>query len=583
MKREPVVVSKTDRVLRAAELLMLLVLILFSFLHVRTGVDFSDTGYGLANFVSFPDLNKTWAISTFLSLVTGKLFTILPFGNSIIGVYAYCTALSTGMVLIIYFLLKKFMPWYFAYIGCFIGLGFSWAPKTCIYHYMSYYLLDIAALLLLLALVKEKEKPDIIKLSLAGILLALAAFYKFTNILDVALIILVFVYGIVKKKNIIKHFLICFISYLITFVIAFVSVELIFGSGSYLEMLTGLSGMSGDDQDYGALAMVFKMFEDYWFFFRWFVLIILYTCVDAFVFRFVKGKIAKYIYLGAQIPGFCLLSIVLYKLGAFNFWYYAYSSIYGWGVFMLIITVALSILSIIKGDESKKLFAIMILVVIFVTPLGSNQGLYTAINNLFMIPAFILMNVCPDGINGFIKKIKDINSDYRLIINVMVLLVTAASLMQGTLFGADFIFREEPFLTGDFEEIHVNHVLKGVRTEKEKAQAIDELSQFVYDKGLDGTSAIFYGNIPMMSYALEMPAANGHCWLDLDSYGVEEMKSDMGKISDRPVIIYCCKDEDFFGKSEADITTEKEGILKSFIDEKNYAEIFRNSYFVMLN
>ena len=576
--------SKDKNVIRIViEILGLVFLFLFPFLHINSGVDLTDTGYGLSNFENFPNVNMTWSVSTFLSLLLGKLFTFLPGGHTCMGIYGYCMALSGIMVIIIYFLLKRYIPWYAVLIGEFVAVGFSWAPKTCIYQYMSYYLLDIGALLILESIRKEKK----FLLFPAGFILALNSFIRFPNILDMGLILVVFLYGILKKKNILSHFVICFLSYISGFILCIIPVSIIYGSNSYIGMINGLFGMTKEASDYEPTGMISTIVHDYYFFSKWYLVLLAYAIIAFFVYGVLKNTRAKAVFLGLLIPAFCVVSIILYKLGAFNFWYYAYSSIYGWGVFLIISAIILCVYRCIKEkDIVKRLLAFTILLVILITPLGSNQGLYTSINNLFLIVPFLLSFALENVRELLTKKLSPAdflsNGKNTVPIRCVVFLTVMAALMQGTLFGMDFIFRDEPYLTGDFRTIEENRVLRNMRTGTTNAETLEEISRFAYDNGLNGKKAIFYGQIPLLSYCLEMPCAIGHTWPSLDSYTIEELKAELKEMDGLPYFIYRNDICDYFSADGDNITTEKEKLLMSFIRDNNYHEIFRNSRFSIL-
>ena len=58
-----------------------LVLLLFPLLKVQEGIDLTDTGYSLGNYRFFGESGGIWEVLTFLSNVTGFLFTKLPMGK----------------------------------------------------------------------------------------------------------------------------------------------------------------------------------------------------------------------------------------------------------------------------------------------------------------------------------------------------------------------------------------------------------------------------------------------------------------------------------------------------------------------
>ena len=72
----------------------------------------------------------------------------------------------------------------------------------------------------------------------------------------------------------------------------------------------------------------------------------------------------------------------------FTFTYYNYRSIYEWG--MLLLYLALAACVLVMADSRtfrrERLLACIILLVVLVTPIGSNNGTMPALNNLFLRP-----------------------------------------------------------------------------------------------------------------------------------------------------------------------------------------------------
>lgn len=66
-----------------------LVLLLFPLLKVQEGIDLTDTGYSLGNYRFFGESGGIWEVLTFLSNVTGVLFTKLPMGKTMLGMKIY--------------------------------------------------------------------------------------------------------------------------------------------------------------------------------------------------------------------------------------------------------------------------------------------------------------------------------------------------------------------------------------------------------------------------------------------------------------------------------------------------------------
>ena len=120
----------------------------------------------------------------------------------------------------------------------------------------------------------------------------------------------------------------------------------------------------------------------------------------------------------------------------------------------------------------------------------------------------------------------------------------AMFLFQSTGFGVGFTFAEATGVQNVTATVENNEVLKGVKMNPERAQWMEEISAYVAEQGLEGREVILYGQLPALSFYLQMPSAFNP-WSDLRSYNIETMQMalndlngdiELGK-SERPVVI----------------------------------------------
>ena len=73
------------------EIICIFILILYPLRHVTWGLDLWDTGYNYGNFRFLGEgyLDPMWFFSTYLANVTGHFLTLLPFGDTLIGMNVY--------------------------------------------------------------------------------------------------------------------------------------------------------------------------------------------------------------------------------------------------------------------------------------------------------------------------------------------------------------------------------------------------------------------------------------------------------------------------------------------------------------
>ncbi len=125
-----------------------LVLLLFPLLKVQEGIDLTDTGYSLGNYRFFGESGGIWEVLTFLSNVTGFLFTKLPMGKTMLGMKIYSSLIISLMGLLGYRFFKTKMPAALAFAGEVAAIGLCWCPPVILYNYVTYFLFLLGSILL---------------------------------------------------------------------------------------------------------------------------------------------------------------------------------------------------------------------------------------------------------------------------------------------------------------------------------------------------------------------------------------------------------------------------------------------------
>ena len=101
---------------------------------------------------------------------------------------------------------------------------------------------------------------------LAGVFLGLSTLTRLPNILECGLIVTVFYYDVLKKKEakeIGKDVAACVAGFLGAFAAGFVAIGLQFGFGAYGDMLAGLSGYGATDASYSPFSMIASIAGSY--------------------------------------------------------------------------------------------------------------------------------------------------------------------------------------------------------------------------------------------------------------------------------------------------------------------------------
>ena len=226
--------------------------------------------------------------------------------------------------------------------------------------------------------------------------------------------------------------------------------------------------------------------------------------------------------------------------------------------------------------------AVLVLVLILVTPLGSNNDLYPIINNLFLAAPFALWT-------GYLAGRKQPDG---ILWKVPFAMLIAFVLVQSV--GFHFLFAFQDGVEGEKRDTVVTVPAKaaGVYTNADNAAWLEELAAYTEEAELTGKPALFYKDLSGLGYLLDMPSALSTFWPDLDSYLMTEYERDLQQMEEPPVVIvaapvgaYLNEDADgmnWFGveqeKFDAD---EKLQSLKRYLCEYEYQETFGNGRYVV--
>ena len=545
-----------------------LILFLYPFSTINQGVDISDTTYSLSNYLFFERMEGMWVVSTYVSNVAGWLLTKLPFGTTILGFKIYATLLINATVLLVYFFFSKWMPAWIVFVGEIIAIGFCWIPVGILYNYLTYFLFTLGAILLYQGLVEEKDGL----LVAAGIVLGLNVFVRIPNLTQMALIVGLWYYLAHKKRkiNVIANKTIkCFVGYLFGMGIPIVGIVLRFGFSGILDMIQGLAGIKNADDTYSIRSMLVSVVDAYKRTSKWVVLIILGITMGMAMFFCLKGK-WEYLKKGAYVSGMLILLRFLWGRGMFSFRYYEdYSSMYEWGMIGLYLIWVAVLYMFISGKSTleEKLWAVMIVVITLVTPLGSNNYTFQNLNNLFLSAPFAFYTY----VKIFRRKpgrgmFAHITFPWKAVLAMLGFMI----MVQSIGFHSQFVFRDG--MDGKKREYQFTEpkVLAGMRTTEENGKALSELIHYIEEKEMKQEELLLYGDCPGLSYILNMPFAISTPWPDLGSFSYDNFVKDLQNLEKFPMVI-------LRSVSSADEQSQqKKEYLMAFMNSHGYVNVYNN-------
>lgn len=638
------------------------ILFLYPLLTVNQGLDVADSTYSLTNFQYFTSMDGTWMVATFLANVAGWLLMQLPFGETLLGIKFYTCLMQSATALTVWFALKKGIPRPLLFSGEIIALGLCWCPSTILYNYLTYFLMTAGILLLYRGICRKQAACFVA----AGICLGANVAVRMPNVVQAAFILAVW-YGIVitdtarcdaaaaagteapvtKGRSLPWRRLLettgwCLLGYAAGFGIPFMAICIRYGAAAYPDMMLTMFAMTDQAADYKPASMLTGMFGDYAQGLYWLVFAgicmaagwLFFMAIDkmagkksgsaVFVtvrhkaYGFTGKKAGELIGTGVYAALFLVLLRFYWGRGMFTFRYYEHDcrSMYYPTVLFLVVTVFLCIYCLVgkRAGRERKIFAALLLLQIFVTPLGSNTKLYPIINNLFLAVPFTLWTAYDLYVggracsaensregkeqparSGFTGAFRHKKTVWAVPFTILALFV----LVQSVGFHANFVSQDG--IWGEPRDMRAELPKKaaGVYTNRENGELLEELASFVQEETRNNEAAITYGELPGLFYLLDLTPALSSAWPDLESYRMAEYRRDLealmheieagGKlpliIVSAPVAAYWSGDVeamDWFGVDvEAMKADEKLRILGDWITNYGYTQCFGNARYVV--
>lgn len=623
-----------------------IILLLYPLRHIRWGLDLWDTGYNYGNFqfMGTEHMDPMWLFSTYLANVTGSLLTKLPFGDTLMGMNFYTGLFVSVLALMGYWFCKKKLgiPFYLVFLGEITAVSLCWCPTALLYNYLTYIFFLTGSCLLYLGLKNDTNGL----LAAAGVCLGTNVLVRFSNLPEAAMIIAVWAYAVIcrdKLKKTIQRTGWCLLGYLGALAVWLLVISLRYGFGAYVEGIQRLFGMTETATDYSAYSMLLGMVWSYIENLYWVIRLgavaiaglICFAILPAGWNRLKKLCIAVLCVLAAlwmcrgelgnpQFDGYyfvlrlgilvfmtaaalqpdralkakklCFAGMLvctvlwMYEREFCSLHFYEYNSMLRPGILFLMMAISIGLIQVFRLGVAKeeKLLSGMVVLIVLLTSLGSNNGIFPSLNNLFLAGPYVFWMIWK-----FVKYVpveKHFSfgrfrvSAFFYPVKAMAVLLLAMLLFQGIGFGAGFVFVEAAGARNVDTQVRNNRVLQGIYMSEERAVWMEEISTYVNENGLEGKEVILYGRIPSLAYYLNMPPAF-NSWCDLASYSLEamaeameELKAEIAAGKEPPVVIL---EKNFYEDEEKTSPDRKLALIEAFMESNDYELTFSNDKFLI--
>ena len=562
-----------------------IILFIYPLIGVNRGISYTDETCCVVNYMNLDALSDFWRYGYYYANMLGNFLTKLPFGENLLALKIYSALFVSIIAVVGYFFCKKIVTPYVAFFASVISISLCWCPTLILYNYMTYFFF-MAAVILLYKGVIGNSKMQII---LAGVILAQNVFVRFPNVLEVALIAAVWYYMYLKGKKI-KEILavtgFCVLGYVTGLGIGFVVILITGGSIlSFINMIGDVFVLSENSSGYSLVDMIRAIFEGYKTPYKFELVMLLAAFLGGAVFWIVgkkedKAKDKKYninrlILFGKIlfIPVATAMFVWFYFRGIMAFNYNSYDSIYKLSQILLLICwiVIIKVFICKKNSKEEKYYAALCAVIMIITPLGSNNGTYPIMNNLFIILPLVVKE-CREFV---INNKKTIYYPAK----VILALFTFIFLYQGMMFKTTFTFN-------DYDEknsprnVAVQDIpkLDGMKTREDNTKELEGLYKFIQSVSEEEDGIITYGNVPGLHYILDRNIVTPDIWIDLVTNSYDILKDDLSRISDeakKPFVIV--------GKGY-DITTmtgDKEKLITKYLYDNAYNMVYKSDVFTV--
>ncbi len=487
------------------------------------GVDVSDAGYSLANYEWLSE--GMWYYATFLANKAGSLLMLLPGGSGLWAMNVKCALLLSLTALAAYYNLQRLMPGWMVFLGELLAISVFWCPAVILYNTLSYVFLTLACICLFRA---ESGIPRIRGWYVAaGIFLGLNVFVRFSNLLQVVLILAVWLEELWSRRSLQKaarDTASCILGYAAGAAAGLVWTAAEGGLWAWPEAITELFGIGGDYTFGEMLRTTLDAYETaiWW-------MLIMAACVIAGMFFYAMPVLRRHRFWKHLIylAGVAALFRLYWGRGAFTTNYQDYWCMFNLVMMFLILTVFLDVVGLCGGFRAttdERFLSVLSLLLILLLPFGSNNYTFPILLDLFVIAPFSLW------------MFRRIWQEFRrrevhFPLQSMAMVLIAVTLVQGGLFHMNYSFRDGTDGTKRSSVMENVPAAKGMHTTSQNARELEGMYAYLESNALTERALLTYGDIPGLSYLFGMEPAISTAWPDLASYQEDLFQKEVTELS----------------------------------------------------
>lgn len=347
----------------------------------------------------------------------------------------------------------------------------------------------------------------------------------------------------------------CLLGYLAALAVGFGWIALRYGLGEYVSGIQGLFAMTETATDYKPYSMIRAMVWQYKEALNWVIRLAFFAVLASAIVAITdhvpaciaekNRKTVRSICNVLGVAGVACVTVFMTYWAFYqradqpnltSFYYSSYDPIYWPGTLFLMLGMGIGFLEMVRkgNDKESRFLGMTVILVTLLTSLGSNNGIYPSMNNMFLLAPYVLWKLAKFALWAFAKSWKKPETMSEMRFNFMPVAVTVWAFvlicgMQFFLFGRYFVFCEGTGMQETGVSFINNKALSGIKMSLKRAMILSDLNIFANAEGLPGQEVILHGKIPALAFYLQMPPAF-HSWNDLDSFSYETMQKTMEEL-----------------------------------------------------
>lgn len=474
--------------------LLVSMIIIYPSLLVFQGLDFTDTGFYLTSYVQIfnSPRNLRYELLYWLSDVIGGIWLRFFGGLGYIGIRLAWVLIIWIIIFCYYKLLCKYINKNILLTGLFIMLIFtSNTTHTLDYNTLTTLFYGIGSISLFYGVTNNKNYLIL----LGAFVLGLGIFLRLPNVLGMGLVLGIFYYGLIEKitfRNQLRQCLYFAIGYILAIVFTIILMKLLGHLNYYIDSLKLVIGLGSNSKaSHGIGNLIFLFISNYLNVIKLVIMfgIIIIGAIILTIPIVRKSEFPTVLYVFVFIISLMLWS----RYYSFDSYKNSISAINGFTDIALI----LYIFNFIKTSNKFRLISLLGLLILILTPLGSDNGIYNSIFGMWLSGVILLWTIFQIDVLINFKSISlknSLNSFKSLICIVFI----AFCLVQG------YRYTYRDTVNRSLMKYSINNKsLRGIFTTKDRAKVVGELLNQTKDYVKKNENLLAYSDIQLIYYLTE--------------------------------------------------------------------------------